>query len=524
MKKRILSMLLLVVMLVTALPLSVIPSLAVEDEEETQIVFDREEYDAYNALYVQNGLTQAFDVMSLNSYWGEDVNARAEFPKDPMTYTDYEHGGKTYNFTDHYQRYDFETDYYLVYKVDAAGKKTIDQTASVTIEGTAYKNYQQYTDPTLAKKGTKVFAETLMATEQGKNASATFAVVERTAGVDGYDYNGYELTKTVGEVTTTVASYRVEGPYRATLVKLTKDATTGKYTAGEDLLASYVFDTVENAKAKARELAKVTEPNAEGGYQTGNSVYFVVGIDINDAHRAAASAYYPKVNAWLKEYSWIGAGLTTSTYPTTAIPSKRRYQSFGAYAAVEDPQPGQGYLVRSHYHAVDGALNFSVSSLTNSGTSGTTELTTRIGAKAAINFFMFHNLRPNVSGNNVSSITYFTAATDPTVAAVTKNPMNRDTVDTLRFTVKNNADTDFISLEQGTTTIYSANGTYGGTDGNNMIGYSNSFIYGEIYNLRSYNRALSKEEAAQNHFADLMKWYRIDIDLVNRRSEERRVG
>ena len=66
MKKRILAMLLLVVMLVSALPLAVLPTLAVEEEDKTY-----EEKD-YNALYVQDGLAFAADFFRTNRYWNPD--------------------------------------------------------------------------------------------------------------------------------------------------------------------------------------------------------------------------------------------------------------------------------------------------------------------------------------------------------------------------------------------------------------------------------------------------------------------
>ena len=97
MKKRILSMLLLVAMIVTALPLTVLPILASEKSAPAAPVYNE---DDYNAFYVNNGLILGFDVMALNTYWGEAVNARAEYPESPMynnayVYTD----GVTYDFT-----------------------------------------------------------------------------------------------------------------------------------------------------------------------------------------------------------------------------------------------------------------------------------------------------------------------------------------------------------------------------------------------------------------------------------------
>ncbi|MBO5783956.1 MAG: hypothetical protein J6R33_03195, partial [Clostridia bacterium] len=58
-------------------------------------------------------------------------------------------------------------------------------------------------------------------------------------------------------------------------------------------------------------------------------------------------------------------------------------------------------------------------------------------------------------------------------------------------------------------------GYYGVTDKNlsgwtDRIGYDNSFA-GRIYAIRYYDRALSQEETWQNHFADLAKFFRLNI-------------
>ena len=65
---------------------------------------------------------------------------------------------------------------------------------------------------------------------------------------------------------------------------------------------------------------------------------------------------------------------------------------------------------------------------------------------------------------------------------------------------------------------------YGATDQDatswtDRIGYSNSFA-GRIYAIRYYNRALSQAETRQNHFADLAKFFRIDISLYTRLTAE----
>ena len=501
MKKRILSMLLLVVMLVTALPLSVLPSLAVEGEEEAQNKFSQEEYDAYNELYVKNGLILAFDVMSLNSYWGEAVNARAEFPESPMTYTDYEYDAngdgtidpktEVYNFTDHYQRYDFDTPYYLI-QTFTGGRISY-------LTGSA-NNFHHFT-----------------------TYEAADAVAKSTAGGDAatLDEEGYYV-KTDGN------KYKAVGPYRATMICATKDGKGGYYNWMDALSHSAtnasVYNSIGYASKEAaieavKEKTGATEPNADGGYEKGNTVYFVVGMTMNAAYVEAGTDYYTKVNAWLKKYTWIGAGgFTTGTAPASATNRfNNRRDSFMLYAACKDPVAGQGYLVQQNSFSADQGLYYTTSALANAGKSGTAEMTTRLGAGVSKEFFMFHNLRPTFYSNDntkIEKIGNFSALENEN-NTVTRSSLDRNTVDTLRFTVKNNANTDFVSLEQGSTTIYSANGTYGGTDSNNIIGYSNYNKNAEIYNFRSYNRAIDEKEAAQNHFADLMKWYKIDMDLIN---------
>ena len=93
MKNRIISLVLLVAMVITALPLVAFPVIAAEAPEKT---YTAEEYDA---LYVQDGLVFAMDFFKTNSYWNVDGTAFS-VPVGPSLMTAYEYGGKTYNFKD----------------------------------------------------------------------------------------------------------------------------------------------------------------------------------------------------------------------------------------------------------------------------------------------------------------------------------------------------------------------------------------------------------------------------------------
>ena len=240
--------------------------------------------------------------------------------------------------------------------------------------------------------------------------------------------------------------------------------------------------------------------------------YFIVGDDTSAAYKAAAAAYAEAVNAWLEEYTWEGKGRITTG--TVTGYNKDLRDAFMTYAAVADPisataDPARGgYLIRQYPYCTDKGIQITMNSIGASG--ATMELVTRIGTQAATNFAIFGNVRPTVSGNEITGTnTNFTAAagTAPVIGA-----FDRTAVDTLRITVVNSAteNADTLRIAQGDTTLYSAVGTY--TDNKTCIlGYGNSFKNGEIYNIRIYDRALSPTEEAQNHFADLAKWFRLDI-------------
>ena len=99
MKKRILAMLLLAAMIVTALPLMVLPTLAAE-EEETVKEYDRAEYDSYNKLYVTDSILFGADFYKMNEYWNPNGMIVYQVPVGPSDTTAYEYNGVTYDFTD----------------------------------------------------------------------------------------------------------------------------------------------------------------------------------------------------------------------------------------------------------------------------------------------------------------------------------------------------------------------------------------------------------------------------------------
>ena len=99
MKKRIVSLLLLAAMIVTALPLAVLPSLAAEGEDTVK-GYDEAEYDSYNKLYVTDSLLLGADFYKMNEYWNPNGAIVYEVPVGPSDTAAYVYNGVTYDFTD----------------------------------------------------------------------------------------------------------------------------------------------------------------------------------------------------------------------------------------------------------------------------------------------------------------------------------------------------------------------------------------------------------------------------------------
>ena len=68
-----------------------------------------------------------------------------------------------------------------------------------------------------------------------------------------------------------------------------------------------------------------------------------------------------------------------------------------------------------------------------------------------------------------------------------------------------------MDLEQDISNYYHSVTGVMSLNANNMLGYGNCAKDTQIYALRSYTRALTDLEKAQNHFADLAKWFRLDV-------------
>lgn len=492
MKKRLLSMLLLVVMLVSAVPFVIFASAAEAATEE-------EPYD-YNALYVAENLILAFDIMASNGFGGAELE---DFPQSPMTMTAYKHGTDTYDFTNIEERYDYSGRYFVMKEKN--GNKLADYSSGVHL--------------------TLEAAEAAMETAKGK------------------DKSGY--------------TWSVEGPYNYLILRATKK---GELLYDYTLILETVYNQTGYTAPDAAELARDTleEIDEEGGdkYQ-----YFVIGSDTNAAYQAAGKAYTTAVNAWLAKYQWASTGpyLSANSAPSNHANALRRLRdSMIVYAPIEDVTEGDGFIVRKYPYCADWGIQIDKLPQANALSA---QMVSRWGQTMSGNFLILANVRHTMSGNAVTKTTdNFTSKADTIVS----NPFDPTSITSMTFTLTggitangDSTDCDSYSIVTPNGVLYSAEGIYvNGTkkvkemqevvkkdengnpvkdaEGNdvmeevevevtvpndtalntaNIIGHRNSAQNAELYAIRYYDRALTADEINRNHFADIAKWYQLDMAL-----------
>ena len=180
MKKRIVSMLLLVVMLMTALPLGVFPLISFAEETKEMSEAD------YNALYVTEGLQYAYDFYKLNEYWSPNGHQYV-IPEGPSDDADYYDAttSKTFDFTVANNRFE-----YTIKKTAADGTESVladtyfgeaDASASVAVLTAAEAEGATYT----AVKGSALHKAWARAVDAWVAADKAFLAQFATCTVQG---------------------------------------------------------------------------------------------------------------------------------------------------------------------------------------------------------------------------------------------------------------------------------------------------------------------------------------------------
>ena len=383
MKKRLLSLFLLFVLLVSAMPLGVLSLLSFAAEEELS------EKD-YNDLYVKEGLVFSADFFKLNEHWSPDGHSYV-IPTGP---------------SDNKAYYDATTD------------KTFDFT------------------------------------------------------VDNNRY-AYTVTKTLNGATTTVGDYLGEAEANAAVAELAAADTEGAtYAAVKGTATNMAWQRCVSAWLSADKalFANFTNQATPGGGKTP----YLASCDNGFATTTSANRlHYVRTAAASLDNGYI-----------TLLPYGKSYTGGGGLQVLYTPE----YV-------------------------GTLETVTVLGGDlntSAGGYVLFNNLAL-IPEKNATDGTY-TIKGAPTDRAVklgtitSAKPFPYQEITSLTYTM---ADGE-LAMYNGTETVLEAPYT-GTTSAAHYFGWAGRSYSTEIYAMRYYSDVLSAYERAQNHFADIAKFFRLDV-------------
>ena len=472
MKKRILSLLLLVAMVVTAMPIVVLPTTAAATTPE----WTEEDYDALYAA--QEAALISLDFFKSNSYWGEEII----LPESPELYENYAYNGTTIDFTDPANRLIPETDLYTI-------KRTKDN---------AYYRVE--------KNGSAGWGSTIY--EAFTEAEANEILAKLGEGYTKQLFANWYIVRTKGTATAWLLS----------------DGTT----VSTSNVAKLYADKAE-ATAKAKELAggEAATDNGNGTYTSADGFLFSVvwHPQINFAYQTARNEYCTQVLQVLYAQN-LGSNTVTLSVnlPAIGVRSHQKADGSHSYAPFKmgegflelDPHDSNAYL---NINGVPATGTIFVDMVVAGGTKNaggaknpTTGLYTLTNGGSALALrSSYLRFAVNSEGTTLlgttgwSGYTTNTGFTQHTVAG--RLTPFRITIDS---TVKaDKTGMTFKTVVDGTTVndavIAGTNYTGG------LWSHGNTSAALRFYTFRIYNRSLTEAEQAQNHFADLAKWFKLDL-------------
>ena len=474
MKKRILSLLLLVAMVVTALPMVVLPTTAATAAEPEWTEED------YNALYTaQDAALISMDFFKSNSYWGGSVN----LPEKPETFTEYLFNGKTYDFTKVEDRLIGEDRTHLVRRKDTSGGKTVylyhyyQPNGNTNFQTDIYSAYPQAEAEALAAS----------LTAANTNSNYTFEVL----------------------------------PYANWYVTAQKDGKTNWLLANGTVNsnnAAKLFSDKAVAATEAQTLAGGVEANADGSFTAADgTVYSVVWRpQVNIAYNTALTKYKSDLLAALYAQNFGGVKPTATLAVNLPATGERGHHLKDGSHSYGPFVEGDGYLELDP-HNPNSYLN--IAGIPATGTifldmvvaGGTANTTSKpVALRSA-----YLQFKINDAGTTFTGLEAY--GTNTTTTPFTTQHTVAGRLTPFRVTVDstvNEAKTamTFKTVVDGVTVF--------GTDNDEIIAGTNfatglfahsNYTRMRFYTFRIYNRSLTEAEQAQNHFADLAKWFKLDL-------------
>ncbi|MBR7094774.1 MAG: hypothetical protein IKC73_00990, partial [Clostridia bacterium] len=126
-------------------------------------------------------------------------------------------------------------------------------------------------------------------------------------------------------------------------------------------------------------------------------------------------------------------------------------------------------------------------------------------------FFFFYNIRPNLDENyNITGLSHgFTKTSHTKYAPIPKTSDAQMLTFTLENVVTSKSNVTY-SIRLWNELLSETKGSCTGADTNTYIGWGNSTAM-NLYAFRVYNAELTPEEIKQNHFADVAKYFRLNL-------------
>ena len=420
MKKRILAMLLLVAMIVTALPLMVLPTLAAEEEEKVYTEAD------YNKLFVTNGMVAGADFYTTNRYWGGTE-------KTATTAAD--------------------------------AKKILDTYI--------YPGSTTFNNPVL-------------------NAG-TFSIK------DGYvdlghlkgEWQFYNIEKLMGYGTNGSAVELVRAAKRSAYLPVINSLRISTDAAGNVTAINNSSHTMYSGAAA------ITASNKLGTAFAYKDYSGVVHTYTANMQRNAITA--PNCELAVSQFAAANPGKITQYYTSATASSPANYYSGSdAYAYTKDADGKVTVdLGQPVYTLEEHGSNVNATAVKGTAVSSVRLISTREYPSSPVIPDYIKDAEGNVTENTAG--TAYWIAYDRYVNGA--------------FSVYQ----DGTMLYDNDAAPFVNNGFYWGTDsfivlwGSDAAQIDNS---GKFYAARYYNRELTDAEIAQNHMADILKWFKIDLTVL----------
>ena len=440
-----------------------------------------EEFD-YNTLYAGlDAALYAVDFFKLNKYWGAEIT----MPTLPFEQTAFEYNGNTYDFTD-------------------PANRLIPADKPWTVQRSPSNYWYAKADGTFAYSDAP---RTTFATEAEAQAFADAVAAAGASPIAGVVKLGYYIVERF--------SLRADG---------TRESYQENYGGDNkwNTAASIHFATLADADAQAKVLA------GEGAIQQADGSWRSVVADangkkwdyqpmwepmVNDAYQGAVEVYQAEIRALLEGFSIISKDdqkMSFLQYVPTVGP--RQHHTLTGSIQKTGLAVGEGFLV---HNVVSANSYLSTSSVPAAGVLFADILMAGGAGDATSSGGLFtirdaqYNVTVDENGTHLKGTHGYQGF--PTVSF---SHTIADRHAPFHFTVTSTIEGASHAIKVGVNGTEIHSGTYADTNsGYTMLGYGqNGKAMPEYYAIRFFNRELTADEQLVNRFADVAKFYRLEMN------------